>query len=319
MSTIAGPVPKVRAGFWHEALLYDGDDEFVERTAAFVDDGLRAGEPVLVLAARPKLEPLRERIGAGTKGVTFVDVDDLGRNPACIMPAWRRLLADHGGDGPVRGIGEPIHVGQSGDELVECQVHEALLNRAFQDVVRSFWLLCPYDAGALAPDVLATARNTHPFVANGHGGGEHGAFDRDVCVDLVLGLPLSPVPPHAITVAFAGDDLSDVRRIASAFAERGGLTRERVGDFVLGVHEVAANSVRHGPGHGVLSLWMQPDRLIAQVDDEGRIVDPLVGRVEPDFDGCSGRGLWLTNQLFDLVQIRSFASGAVVRMHLLTR
>ena len=66
MSTIAGPVPKVRAGFWHEALLYDGDDEFVERTAAFVDDGLRAGEPVLVLAARPKLEPLRERIGAGT-------------------------------------------------------------------------------------------------------------------------------------------------------------------------------------------------------------------------------------------------------------
>jgi hypothetical protein len=56
---------------------------------------------------------------------------------------------------------------------------------------------------------------------------------------------------------------------------------------------------------------------MAQVHDPGGIEDPLVGRAEPDVDGCSGRGLWLVNQLFDLVQIRSNGSGAVVRMHLL--
>jgi len=319
MSTIAGPVPEARAGFWHEALLYDGDLDFVERVGAFVDDGVRAGEPVLVVATGSKLHQLREQIGSDASGVSYADMCDVGHNPARIIPAWRRFLAEHGGNGPVRGIGEPIHAGRFGDELVECHVHEALLNRAFDDVVRDFWLLCPYDTSALAPEVLATAHNTHPYVANGDGVCVHGTFDGHTCVDLVLGLPLSPVPLEANQLAFAGDDLSDVRRATAALAERAGLARERVGDFVLGVHEVAANSVRHGPGHGVLSLWTEPDRLMAQVDDAGRFADPLVGRVEPSLAECSGRGLWLTNQLFDLVQIRSFASGAVVRMHFVIR
>ncbi len=319
MSTIAGPVTEARAGFWHEALFYDGDDEFVEHAAAFIDDGMRADEPVLVVAVRPKMEQLRARIGADAQGVAYADMDDVGHNPACIIPAWRRFLADHGGNGPVRGIGEPIHAGRSGDELVECHVHDALLNPAFDDVTRDFWLLCPYDTSALAPDVIATARNTHPYVANAHGACVNGAFDEHTCSDAVLELPLSRVPANAMSHAFAGEDLSDVRRAAGAFAERAGLARERVGDFVLGVHEVAANSVCHGPGHGVLSLWAQPDRLMAQIDDAGGFVDPLVGRAEPDVGACSGRGLWLANRLFDLVQIRSFASGAVVRMHFILR
>ena len=318
MSAIAGPVTEARAGFWHEALFYEGDDAFVEHAASFVDDGLRDGEPVFVVAAGPKIEQLRALMGADTCGVSYADMNDVGRNPARIIPAWRRFLDEHDCGRPVRGIGEPIHAGRSGDELVECHVHEALLNCAFDDVARDFWLLCPYDTSALAPNVVATARGTHPYVMNGGGVCEHGAFDGHTCVDRVLSLPLSPVPTAATTLAFAGEDLSEVRRVAGAFAART-VPRERVADFVLGVHEVAANSVRHGPGNGVLSLWEQPDRLIAQVDDTGGFVDPLVGRAEPDLLEFSGRGLWLTNQLFDLVQIRSFSSGAVVRMHLFTR
>ena len=319
MSAIAGPVTEARAGFWHEALLYDGEDEFVERAGAFVDDGVRAGEPVFVVAARSKVEQLRAQFGADTPGIAYADVNDLGHNPARIIPAWSRFLADHHGNGPVRGIGEPIDADRSGAELVECHVHEVLLNRAFGDVNRDFWLLCPYDTSTLAPEVLATARHTHPYVANGHGACISEAFDGHTGLERVLELPLSPVPASAVTHAFAGEDLSDVRRVAGAFAERGGLSRERIGEFVLGVHEVAANSVRHGPGHGVLSLWDGSDRLLAQVDDTGCFADPLAGRAEPDISACSGRGLWLTNQLFDLVQIRSFASGAVVRMHYLIR
>ena len=88
---------------------------------------------------------------------------------------------------------------------------------------------------------------------------------------------------------------------------------------MLGVHEVAANSVRHGPGHGELSLWQRSDRLIAQVRDPGGIDDPLVGRIEPAVAALTGRGLWLANRLFDLVQIRSTHAGAVVRMHFVLR
>jgi hypothetical protein len=40
----------------------------------------------------------------------------------------------------------------------------------------------------------------------------------------------------------------------------------------------------------------------------------LVGRVRPGTDACSGRGVWLVNQLCDLVQIRSAPGGSVVRV-----
>lgn len=198
-------------------------------------------------------------------------------------------------------------------------MYEALLNHAFADSERDFWLLCPYDTSALAPEVFHAARQTHPHVANGDGASEPGAFDCARGVEDVLRLPLSSVPSGAITHAFEGDGLSDAREVASGFATCAGLEPGRVDDFVLGVHEVAANSVQHGPGHGTLSLWRRPDRLMAQVHDPGGIEDPLVGRAEPDVDGCSGRGLWLVNQVFDLVQIRSNGFGAVVRMHLLLR
>ena len=53
----------------------------------------------------------------------------LGHNPARIIPAWRDFADAHAG--PIRGIGEPIWPGRGADELVECQLHESLLNVAF--------------------------------------------------------------------------------------------------------------------------------------------------------------------------------------------
>jgi hypothetical protein len=51
------------------------------------------------------------------------------------------------------------------------------------------------------------------------------------------------------------------------------------------------------------------------VEDHGRIRIPLVGRIRPEPDADSGRGVWIANQLCDLVQIRSSAAGTVVRVH----
>jgi len=69
----------------------------------------------------------------------------LERNPARIIPAWRRFLDRQGGDRrSVRGIGEPIWSGREEQELTECQRHESLLNVAF-DHGQAWRLLCPYD------------------------------------------------------------------------------------------------------------------------------------------------------------------------------
>ncbi|MEO8290742.1 MAG: hypothetical protein ABI649_07070 [Gaiellaceae bacterium] len=50
--------------------------------------------------------------------------------------------------------------------------------------------------------------------------------------------------------------------------------------------------------------------------DAGRIEEPLAGRERPLLDQPSGRGLWLANQLCDLVQMRAFENGGTVRIYM---
>ena len=50
--------------------------------------------------------------------------------------------------------------------------------------------------------------------------------------------------------------------------------------------------------------------------DSGRIEDPLVGRERPPHEQGRGRGLWIVNQLCDLVQIRSGEGGTHVRLRM---
>ncbi len=115
---------------------------------------------------------------------------------------------------------------------------------------------------------------------------------------------------------FDGDSLSEMRRFVAARAQRAELSRDRAHDFLLAVNEIAANSVRHGGGHGVLSIWHDNGTLLCEVEDTGAISKPLAGRERPQEGQSHGYGLWLANQLCDLVQVRTFPSGNVVRLHM---
>jgi hypothetical protein len=42
----------------------------------------------------------------------------------------------------------------------------------------------------------------------------------------------------------------------------------------------------------------------------------MAGRERPTSERDGGRGLWMVNQLCDLVQLRSFPDGAAVRLHM---
>jgi DcmR-like sensory protein len=64
--------------------------------------------------------------------------------------------------------------------------------------------------------------------------------------------------------------------------------------------------------------WSEGDTLLCEVRDGGRLDDPLAGRRRPDFSEIGGHVLWIANQLCDLVQLRSFAHGSAVRIHMRT-
>lgn len=305
-----------RSSYHHEALLWSGTDAFLARAVPFVLDATTAGEPVLVAVTTSQETALRDALGDAARDVTFRDMAVLGHNPARIIPAWLDFIAEHRGSGtPLRGIGEPIWAGRRATELVECQIHEAMLNTAIPAEV-PLWLLCPYDVDSLPADVLAEARRSHPSVDHGTGGTAPSPAYRGR--DHVRSLSQRDLlePTDAVEEMLVGrGSLAAVRALVARHGARAGLSRDVVDDLRLALTEVAANAMDHGAGHGVLRAWREPGALVFEVRDGGQITDLLAGRATPSLEQARGRGLWLVNQLCDLLQIRATAHGTVVRVH----
>ncbi len=302
--------------FTHTALFYDGVDEFLAKTVEFIEEGLDAGEPALVAVSRPRLRAMDAALGPAARNlVRYVPMQDMGRNPAWIIPAWLEFVMPHVRDGcGVRGIGEPLWAERTLDELIECDRHEALLNLALADAT-GFSLLCPYDIGSLDRAVIANSGHNHPFVCQAGVVDTSATYRGNVAAQLCE--PLSDPPAGAEFAAFDRNDAWSVRHRIAAAAVDAGFDAERLEDLAVAVSEALTNSVEHAGGLGEILWWVETDRFVCEIRDHGRIDDPLVGRIRPDTRGGSGRGMWLMHQLCDLVQIRQLVDGTnVVRLHL---
>jgi anti-sigma regulatory factor (Ser/Thr protein kinase) len=300
--------------FRHEAMVYHGEAQFLAGTLAFIEAGLTEGEQVLVAVCDEKIDLLRSGLGRDADDVSFADMTDVGRNPALLIPLWAEFV-DRNQGRHVRGIGEPVWPGRSDAAIIECRTHEALVNTAFGGGA-SWDLLCPYDAETLAPQVIGDARATHPFLIDGADHGRNADFDPQLAT--LMGSDELPPPATAPAhqIVFGTASLGDIRQLVADYAVCVGLHSSRVDDFVLATNELVGNSVRHGGGAGELRLWVEPRRLLAEVRDRGSITDPLVGRRRPTPQQAGGRGLWIANQVCDLVQIRSSPGSSVVRLHM---
>jgi len=301
-------------GFQHQALIYDGSEDYLAGTLPFLWAGIEAGQPLLVAVGPEQTALLERELGRDAERVRFLDMREVGRNPAAIIPVWQQFVGESEGR-PVRGIGEPVWASRSEAALEECQRHESLLNFAF-DRGPAWELLCPYDAGSLGEEVLGKVAHSHRLVCRDGEREESRSFAPEQ--DCFAGaLPPPAAKPEVF--GFALTELTEVRRRVATAAERAGMGPAQIADFVTATSELAANSVMHGGGSGTLRLWREEERLLAEVEDRGLIEEPLVGRLQPDVSQEGGRGLWLANRLCDLVQIRSGAQGTTVRLHVLAR
>jgi anti-sigma regulatory factor (Ser/Thr protein kinase) len=312
-----GSRDEVSDRFGHEAMFYRGMEGFLDGVVPFIREGLDGDEAILVAVDPAKIALIEDRLGKDSDSVAFVDMSALGRNPARIIPVWRQYVAGRRPLGPIRGVGEPIWPGRSEAEMVECHLHESLLNLAFDDGP-GWRLACPYDTDGLAFDVIEEARRTHPFVLEG---GVRRASDRYAAARAVTevfdsAFPEPEGPVETVeTAQFDLGSLATVRRLVAEAAGRAGLDPDRAMDLVVAVNEVATNSLRYGGGRGTLRMWQEGRAFICEIRDEGCIDHPLVGREVPTPDQMGGRGLWMVNQLCDLVQLRSSPTGAAVRLH----
>jgi anti-sigma regulatory factor (Ser/Thr protein kinase) len=299
--------------FSHEALLYSNTDEFLAGALPFIKEGLAAGEAVMVVELQEKIELLRAHLGADAEDVQFADMAKVGANPALIIPAWRDFVNQNRLEGRrMRGIGEPIYPARRPAELLECQRHEELLNRAF-DGGEPWRLLCPYDTSALSESVLEEALRSHPHVHDRSG-------ERSRTDHWRLSPPFEapfPDPPrdHRALVVDSGR-LGPVRSLVADHARNAGLPDTRVAGLVMAANEVATNSLLHGGGTAWVRTWKADGAFVCEVTDRGHFDKPLVDRERPSGDLQASRGLWLTNHLCDLVQVQSSALGTAVRLHM---
>ncbi|GLY75774.1 sensor histidine kinase [Actinoallomurus iriomotensis] len=311
--------------FRHPALFYRGREEYLATTVPFVTGGLAAGEPVAVAVPRPNLELLREalgrELGGDLKRVELLDMAQVGRNPGRIIPGVLRAFADRHPHGRIRIIGEPIWAGRTGEEYPACLQHEALINLAFAG--RPVSILCPYDAAALDPRVLADAATTHPVLVDRAAE----RVSRGFAPRRAIAAGNVPLPDPfgdsgrergaegVATVRFDHTTLAPVRALAVREAAAGGLDPDRVLDVELAVNELAANSLAHGGGSGTLRVWIAGGRLVCEISDGGQITDPLAGRRPVDPATPGGRGLLLVNQLADLVRTHSVPGATTIRAY----
>jgi hypothetical protein len=71
---------------WHDAA------DFTAGLVPFLEDGLEAGEPMMVAVVPEHATWLKDALGDRVDEVVFVDLRELGCNPARIIPAWQQFL-----------------------------------------------------------------------------------------------------------------------------------------------------------------------------------------------------------------------------------
>src|SRR6188472_1214559 len=96
------PVAQERAnmehtGFQHQALIYDGAEEYLAGAVPYLHAGLEAGQPILVAVGPRQTELLQDELAADSELIRFVDMREVGRNPASIIPLWAAFIDENKG------------------------------------------------------------------------------------------------------------------------------------------------------------------------------------------------------------------------------
>jgi anti-sigma regulatory factor (Ser/Thr protein kinase) len=298
--------------FRHLALFYRGRDEYLTALCDFIQSSRARGHAVFAAVPGRQAEQLRRRLSDDSAQVALTDMAEPGRNPARIIPEVLAFAQSHPGQN-VCCVGEPVWPGRTTEEIEEALRHEELVNLAFRDSPVTF--LCPYDSVRLPRWVVAGSASTHPSIVTDQREAPSADYLSPVGLPARWERALPGPPAHAEALSYR-DELRSVRSFVASRAEQAALDSSRISDLVIAVSELAANTVRHTGSDGTVQIWHTAEELICQVSDRGQITDPLAWHRARSERMFGGKGLWLVNQLCDLVQARTSSAGTVARLHM---
>jgi anti-sigma regulatory factor (Ser/Thr protein kinase) len=304
-----------QVGHYHEAGFYGSDAEFAALIVPFAEEGIAAGEPVIIGYDDRKSGLLRSWL-TDPSAVDFIGDEGLYATPGRAIATYRRLFEFHVamGAGQIRIAGDVPHPGNGG-RFEGWDRYESAVNTVWQDF--PVWGRCLYDTTTTPAPVLDIVERTHPRIVSPSG--ERRASDRYQGASAFEGLPDTPDPLEDSTplVELVNRPAADARH-ALAQIGPGRIPATTLDDLLIGVSEAVTNAHRHGRPPVTVRIWATPDRIVVTVHDTGRgPADRLAGLVPAPSnisDHRLGLGLWAMHQLDIGVALRHTDDGFTVRL-----
>jgi anti-sigma regulatory factor (Ser/Thr protein kinase) len=304
-----------QVGHFHEAGFYGSDAEFAALIVPFAEEGIAAGEPVIIGYDDRKSGLLRSWL-TDPSAVDFIGDKSLYATPARAIATYRRLFEFHAamGAGQIRIAGDVPHPGNGG-RFEGWDRYESAVNTVWQDF--PVWGRCLYDTTTTPAPVLDIVERTHPRIVSPSG--ERRASDRYQGASAFEGLPYAPDPLEdtPLLAELVNRPAADARHALTQIG-RGRIPATTLDDLLIGVSEAVTNAQRHGRPPATVRIWATPGRIVVTVHDTGRgPTDRLAGLVPAPgniSDHRLGLGLWAMHQLDIDVALRHTGDGFTIRL-----
>lgn len=302
-------------GFFHEAAFYGSDEELLAIVVPFLQGGVKAGEPTLVVVGGERMELVRAALG-DTSDISFVDQPTQYARPVSTIKSYRKTLAAHMARGAqqIRLVGEVPHPG-TGRPWEWWARYEAAFNHAFAEFPA--WVICPYDARIAPAEVLADVARTHPHVATADGQHVVSSGFEDPVKFLTSRTaggadPLEAAPSR---IDLIDPTPAGARRAVLDTSRACRLDDGEVDNFVIAVNEAVTNALCYGRPPVRLRLWSGPDRLVATITDRSHgPTDPFAGLLTTTNSSPADVTLWLIHHLCSHVTLGRDDDGFTIRL-----
>lgn len=301
------------AGHFHEAGFYGSDAEFRALIVPFAEEGIAAGEPVIIGYDERKSGLLRSWL-SDPSAVEFIAGKSLYQTPARAIATYRRLFEFYlaMGAGQIRVAGDVPHPGNGG-RFEGWDRYECAVNTVWQDF--PVWGLCLYDTAAAPAAVLDVVERTHPRIISPSGDRRPSGRYQPASAFQRLAFTADRLERSAPLLELTGSSPAAARQ-ALVRVGRGRVPDAILNDLLIGTSEAINNAMLYGRPPTVIRIWATPDRVVVHVHDSGPgPADPLAGLI-PSAAGTadSGFGLWLVHQLDIDVALMQGDDGFTVRL-----
>jgi anti-sigma regulatory factor (Ser/Thr protein kinase) len=298
---------------FHEVGFYRSDAEFRALIVPFVEEGVAAGQPVIIGYDDRKASLLRSWLHKPA-AVTFIAGTSLYATPARAIASYWKMFEQYTAAGAtqIRIAGDVPHEGNGG-RFAGWDRYESAVNTVWDQF--PVWSRCLYDATTAAPRVLDIARRTHPRIVLPSGQFQDNGYYQDHSEFQPLPSDPDPLERSAPALEVTDPSAAQVRRAITSIGY-GQVPDTVLEELEVGVTEAVNNARLHGRPPVTARIWAASGRILVKVHDTGPGPDdPLAGLVPALAEtGFRGAELWLIHMLdLDTALIRS-RDGFTVRL-----